>query len=610
MELELLSVTIWDFKEYRGKHKLDIADLGFGVHFVCGKNLVDKGLGSNGASKSTIFDAITWCLYGATIKGLKGPDVRTWGKDTHATVKLWVRVGDNEHSIIRSTKTNGLELDNKQTTQDAIDRLIRLPQALWGHTVLLGQGEDLFLDLKPAAKMSVLSEALSLDKWEERSKRAKQHADGYGVNEIEMNAQLRSLESTREQINGSIETIRAKSSDWESERALRVDRRDGEIKRLTAACERVDKERGVFDLKYDSTETELRASEKQLSTLMSETAELKGKEAAAAATASALRAQVRELEKSLEEKATVCPTCGQSLKGQAAIREHHDVVKGRLVEAQSKLRKSLAALEDCEKACSAMREKANKVRKEVSQFLDKSNNAQDGLTRKTRELADLKGELKALRNQEQEQGENPFDDMLVRARKQLKATKGLIAESEKLLVIIGRKQVRASYWVKGFKQVRLYLLSEALDELEGVTAALLSAVGLEAWSIRYEIERETKAGAISSGLSVSILKPNMTKAVKWESWSGGEAQRLRLVASMALSEMLLRRAGIECDTIILDEPTQHLSPEGVRDTVDLLIERASNMQIFYIDHTAQQSKRFASTIMVTKRETGASFNVT
>jgi DNA repair exonuclease SbcCD ATPase subunit len=119
------------------------------------------------------------------------------------------------------------------------------------------------------------------------------------------------------------------------------------------------------------------------------------------------------------------------------------------------------------------------------------------------------------------------------------------------------------------------------------------------------MEKETQAGKIKPGLVVNISNPRSAKAVKWGSWSKGQGQRLRIIGAIALSEVLLRRAGVSCDLLVLDEPTNHLSPEGVRETVDFLLERGRDAQVFYVDHRAIESTRFASTLTVRLTDAGS-----
>jgi energy-coupling factor transporter ATP-binding protein EcfA2 len=95
--------------------------------------------------------------------------------------------------------------------------------------------------------------------------------------------------------------------------------------------------------------------------------------------------------------------------------------------------------------------------------------------------------------------------------------------------------------------------------------------------------------------------------VRWEAWSGGEGQRLRLIGALALAEVLLAHAGLEPKIEILDEPTRHLSPEGVRDVAEYLILRSQDTgrKIFLVDHQLMDSSQFASTITIAKDRKGS-----
>lgn len=175
--------------------------------------------------------------------------------------------------------------------------------------------------------------------------------------------------------------------------------------------------------------------------------------------------------------------------------------------------------------------------------------------------------------------------------------------------VLERRITRTSYWIDGFKQIRLQLVQDALAHMQNVTNSLLPQFGLEGWLVEYATERETKAGKISQGLTVTILKPGMKKGVKWESWSGGEGQRLLIAGALAFSQVILERSGIECDFLVLDEPTRHMSREGVSDTVDALLEWSRDKQTFYTDHQAIESNRFTSVVTITKDEHGSRIDV-
>jgi DNA repair exonuclease SbcCD ATPase subunit len=50
-----------------------------GLYFVTGRNEVNPELEANACGKSTLFcDAVSWCLYGKTPRGVKAGDVINW----------------------------------------------------------------------------------------------------------------------------------------------------------------------------------------------------------------------------------------------------------------------------------------------------------------------------------------------------------------------------------------------------------------------------------------------------------------------------------------------------------------------------------------------------
>jgi len=187
------------------------------------------------------------------------------------------------------------------------------------------------------------------------------------------------------------------------------------------------------------------------------------------------------------------------------------------------------------------------------------------------------------------------------------AMKDEIAELEIVHKKLLRRVERTKFWAKGFKDVQLYVVEEVLQELELVSNTLLSEMGLDDWEIKYAIEKETQAGTVQRGLNVTVLSPDNDKPVKWESWSGGEGQRLRVLGALALSEVLLNHAGITTNLEILDEPTRGLSDEGVDDLCRYLALRAEqlNKQCWLIDHAAIPSAQFTSTLTVIRDKKGS-----
>jgi DNA repair exonuclease SbcCD ATPase subunit len=599
MKLEFVRITMWDFKTYIGKHVVDLTGYGLGVQYLRGENYVDA-IGSNGAGKTSLWDAFSWCLTGKTTRGMRGTDVRTWDGDEHARVSVSVYVDDVLRKIKRSTETNGLWLDGKQTSQDEIDRTLGLTAVNIPHTILLGQKRDLFFDLQPAKKLEILSETLNLDKWEQRSARAKTQVREIDIKMAETKGVLAQMERDLASTTADLDELRKRLASWEEERSQGTNAQEKHLKSLTKSREKAVDEMGQYDLAYDSAETELRACRHDLKRMEEKAETARDKLMKARSARATLKARYNDL-RDLADSDT-CPTCGQPV---AAKHAHAKDAKAKLKDALETVEAAAAKETEREEKLDALKTAMTATRQAELRFGAKSDEAKDKLDHLKAHIADIDKQIAVLKAKDRSEETNPYEESVRKARQLIKNAKAGISEANELLDLMSRKQTRIAYWVNGFKLVRLYLIEELLTELTEVTQNLLPDVGLSGWAVQYDIEREKKDGSVSTGLTVRITKPGMSKAVKWEAWSGGENQRLLIVGALALSEVLLRHAGIECDLLVLDEPTRHMSREGVGDLVEYLIEAGRAKQVWYCDHAVVENARFANVVTVRKDANGS-----
>jgi len=604
--LEFARITLIDFKEFRGgPHKLDLAKIGLGCHFMSGENRVNPRLGSNGASKSSVWDALCWCLYGRTVSGLRGMDLRTWETKNHPRVLVDVYVDGALMTVTRSTTTNGLWINDKVVTQESVDKLIGLSFATFQHTLYFAQKADTFLDLKSTAKLALLSETLDLDRWEERSRAANKKASDYEVAMSSLMHQSANHEFMISDARKTLDDLKDKSAGWMDEQAAALETKEKNLRLLLAAVERAQLELGNYDLAYDGAETELRHAQRELDKGVNAFSAAAAKYAEMGAEFDAADRERVRLELDLRDMldGDKCPTCGQTLKGDHKL--HAAKARKALKEQTERVKKAKRSWEASGTARGAARMKKERWEHDVRVYRAKSDEAVDGRTRAQGKVQEFKAGYKALNDQTAGQTDNPYSPLISKARTQWKTLINQADECDRLIKVAEQKRERAKYWVKGFRGIRLYLLQEVLDELYAVTQTLLPQIGLDDWEVRFDIERESKAGDVTLGLNVEVMKMGMQKGVKMESWSGGEGQRIRLIGAIALSEVLLRRAGVECDLMILDEVTKHMSPEGVNETIEYLNERGRDNQVFYIDHQAIESSRFSSVVHVVKSDQGA-----
>ena len=117
-----------------------------GLILIVGENKDDTSANSNGSGKSTIVDALCWCLYGTTARGISGDDVVNRTNKENCFVSVKIQDGENVYEITRYRKhsayknnvkviVNGSDLTKPSTNET--DKLM---------VSLLGITEEIFKD--------------------------------------------------------------------------------------------------------------------------------------------------------------------------------------------------------------------------------------------------------------------------------------------------------------------------------------------------------------------------------------------------------------------------------------------------------------------------------
>lgn len=608
--VEFTSIAVENFKSYRGQHVLDISAYSDGLHFVKGRNRHEPRLGSNGAGKSTLWaDAPAWCLYGKTPGGLRGTDVRPWGKKTKGPTAVTVSllIDGKERTVTRSIHPSLLQIDGSDASQESIDKLIGMPQTLFENTVLMGQGSPLFFDLKPRDKMALFVDALGLGRWDDRSKVASARASELAMLAANIEGEITGLKSSLKTLESYIEQQQSYADDWDKQRRRNLKAAHRDLESATKKHTAVQKARDTADLALEAAETELRHYERKLPGAEELLGDLLRKRDAEQDRIDRIKAETRAIKREMESigDGGECQHCGQSLKG-TSLERHQQRLQAKLIKLRKEADDGIGS--SVAQEVKAAQVQVRHLRQMRSRFTEEAVKARDALESQAGLFATAEANLKAARKAvaEFESEENPYSESIADMHRKVKQTRQSLADAKADLRATQAKAERAKFWVKGFKDVRLFVMEEVLRELELTTNAMLEDAGLVGWRVEFDMEREGSRGAVF-GLSVLIMSPVSAGKVKWESWSGGEAQRLRLVSALALKEVLLNRAGVDPVLEVLDEPTRGLSAEGIADLLEYLDARARRLRlpVFLIDHHAVESTRIASVTTVIRDAKGS-----
>ena len=586
-KLEFTDLLIDGFKCFKPKTRLPLHEHGPGVHFIRGRNEAEPRLGPNGSGKSSLFDALCWCLYGKTPDGGRNPDIRPWhGPKRTTTVSVVLKVDRRSYCVTRDASPNALLIDGYAAGQENVDKLVGLSFEAFTHTVLLGQGEPLFFDLQPRDKMQLFSDVLDLDRWEQRSAAASKRYQELTDQRNVSSGELSSLVSLGDELADRLKKLERAADDWDLENEQRQAGTDEELKTVKAALVQARNKCAKLVSKWNALEADAATCGDDLNELQPHRGALL-----------ALDLKVRDLEEEYNSDESTCPTCGQALD------------RRKLALRRQAIRRELEEVDQLRKQQLKAERQAEKVKERLAGIRERMRAVEVDLREHDAAVAGLEAEQRGLERIARERREtvNPH-------RGQVKDLKGKVAEVkvgietlEGEVAALERKAIRAQFWVRGFKDVRLYVIEEVLQDLELATNAALEDVGLVGWSVEYDVEKETKSGTTQRGLHVMIRSPVTSERVRWESWSGGEQQRLRVVGALALSEVLLSHAGVRPSMEILDEPAHFMAAGGIRDLVDYLAARAQSLgrATFYVDHASMDSGRFESVTTVVKDKEGS-----
>jgi len=606
--MRILKLTLQGFKSYAKEVTIDFAGRK-GLIYVTGENQAEPALGRNGTGKSTIFEGLFWMLYGKTSRNLKAGAVATWGSNVKCKGSLFFENNGHTYNLLRTWSPNKLFLsigadEGRDIDQQELENVIGYGPDLFLHSIYHAQSAKMFLDLSPSDQLALFSDALNLSVWERASETASHLAR-------DKESRAAGLRSALDRGIGQLQSLGNEIADleddqhlWERERYRELLKRHGElneakralatgkkklVKAADADTEELAKAEGRLDRAQDmyvKAVAEYSKVEAAVSRLTREAADLKR--------------QRREFESNDE---AVCSRCGQSIprkEAPAHLASEADRIAGEL---DALFRKERGA----QKAVAAAREAFDNCKDAVGILREEQETSEAAVLRRSidelsNEIARAEQELVSIAQEAWR-----HDDKLQRRTKEYAVRLQDVNEAKADIKRTLGEAEGFKHWVKGFKEVRLFLIEESLAQLEVETNACLYDLGLEEWAIEFAVEGETKGGTIKKGFTANIRSPHNEEVVPWEAWSGGEAQRLRLAMAMGMSSLIATQTGIMSNIEIWDEPCQHLSEEGISGLLTALETRAAQTgrQIWIVEHHALDFGRFADVVKVTKTAAGS-----
>jgi len=572
----------------------DTATLEFpagGLIYLTGVNELDPSLGSNGAGKSTWWDALTWCLYGMSIRGQRASELMPWGTKHRPQVIACYTIDGVQYAIERIGSPERLTINGSEVPQAAVDELMGLPRARFVHSVVFGQAAPLFMDLTVPQRGEMLAELMMLDYWESMSDFAGNKAKKLS---FQMEEATRQISHREGQLTSSQSHL---TQTYEAERVW-MDGRDEQV--------------AQWEANYDAAEATLNQCTELLAYAEAWAAEIP--QSLPIEHLISRRAHLRSEQEHIKQQhqATLqqsffyrdnhrCPTCGQNIAEHfrvAKLTELSEDVAVHIANLDSSKQES-ADVEDRYAKAQAINRAYEQTQNEIRQAVAFAQ-ADVRLAKNNHDMAHKT--LVAVLEQT-----NPFTRAIAQAVTQVHNLQADIAARKEARIAVETEFMEATYWRKHFLNIRLFIIRRLLKVLEIETAAAAGSLGVGDWHITFSTEVETKSGNTSSRFGVYAHVTNPRKQGDYRSYSYGEAQRIKLAVSLGLSALVQSMSGVYHSIEVFDEPTQWLSPQGVEHLMSCLDDRAESTgkTIWLSDHHTL-SYPFAETWQVTKDQHGTS----
>lgn len=166
-------------------------------------------------------------------------------------------------------------------------------------------------------------------------------------------------------------------------------------------------------------------------------------------------------------------------------------------------------------------------------------------------------------------------------------------------------ELRTAFSVRG---VPAMIIEAAVPEIEAEANRLLSWMTEGRMHVRFETQRQTKAGDVREALQIQISDELGTRP--YENYSGGEQYRVNFAIRIALSKLLARRAGAQLQTLVIDEGFGTQDVRGRQRLVEAINAVQDDFAcVLVVTHISELEDVFPARIEVTKTPQGSTLEV-
>lgn len=609
-----------------------------GLVLISGDNKDSEAASSNGSGKSSIAEALIWCLWGTTVRGQSGDEVINRKVGKNCLVKLRIEHEGVEYVIIRHRKYGkekndiwfqqyldegpiSLSEGTSSATQTKINEFLGIDYDTFIRGPMMPQGSfKRFSEMTNAESWAVLEQALQIGIFKQALKETKIRLSSVHSRLTEIQSNILAKEDDLDRITHLMTEYRTNQQTWDEDKRktianLRLTLADLETKEdiLINAISLMDTQCDLVKLNddLDAIKYELDSKRKELSTKENSIRDQLNKAKSESYVLSDRIKQANGKKKSILQLASgsLCPTCSQSIDAShvgACITDLNKVIE----ENNNEFIKINNNIQNWETSF----KKVLKSHEAIINQLETSRSTKE--KERTKALLDAK-EYEAKRDKldEIEKSKQYFRKQIEDEKKKESAFDKLIfdtsTELDEKLIDLGNKKAIAKglqiekdhleFWEEGFsnKGLKSLIMQSVIPFLnQRVSRYAQSLTGNEI-QISFDTTATLKSGETRDQFSTSVV--NRNGASSYAGNSGGEKSRVDLSINFAFSDLVASRSKKSFPQRFFDEPFESLDEAGVEAAMNFLRSMVKDAgTIFVVTHKEGMKGLFDKTLTLVK----------
>lgn len=620
------NITIHNFLSIK-EAGIDLADRG--LVLIEGVNKDDPSARSNGAGKSSIVDALSWCLYGKTARGVSGGDVvnKKAGKDCSVSVTLVD--GSTKYCIVRERKSASVGKlsvnviveekgalsvcvdQSKGTmaeTQKDIEEIIGCPYEVFVATVYAGQEAMPDIPNMTDKQLKALIESvIGVEKLSNAYQKVLDESNNAEKDYISAEAQLRTSESAISMTENALNEAKSRRDNWMDSIKSRLNSEYAEFDEIKNAYKSKKEELSNLEEKKAKAEEAITNIENKLSILEKIQAKLSAEQERINElnrnlwqAETSYKTAESEREKSLYEIANIDSKVGTRCSECGKVYTASDL-KDALEQTRAK---SLKLANDCVQKRSEYDSAKDTYERAVAAFKGVQEGIPDAKTlyaqreeqkaiildfeRNENALANLQKEMENRMNRVKElkvemaSASNPYESEIVSLESKIEDLEKQKAENAQKFERCQQKidLYKELKKVFGKEGVRQHVLDTITPVLNDRTARYLHALSDGKLSAVWTTLSATKKGEVKENFNIKVS--NSAGGNSFASLSGGEKRKVRVACCLALQELVASRATKPIELFVADEVDHALDDAGVERLIGVLNEKAKSCKTLLV----------------------------